>query len=469
MVGPETSAAVEGRIDPERPIQTHLARALLPLVRDRRTGALQVVAGEPPLRAQVVVVDGTIVFAEAEPDVGRLLERLVEAGALNPAQAVRIARRVTEDRGWSGLVRAGELAVSEGHVRPEVAMTSVSEVVRARVESCLRVISGAWTYRDDPRAAAVPRYPVTFEKAVLDATASPDQAPRFERVLARYADRYPKLEGQRDERTTTFGLTPARFRTLRLLDGTRRLSEVLAQSPLGAAEAAALVAALTMLERIWWNAEPTVRASAPQPAVLVERPTERPLTIERAPPELERLRALGRPRARTPTPAPGSSPQAALVSELLRRGAPRVVSEIRPPSAPMAAPDNLSARGYFDRGLGHLLAGRLPAAAADFHRALQLEPASTDFQLHSRFVAWLQAPAGPLRERAEKELRELATQVLRETQGADAFAYHVLGRIYYDAGEDERALKAFRAAERIAPKDVENLRYLRLLSARIRK
>jgi tetratricopeptide (TPR) repeat protein len=466
MVGAGSSAAVEGRIDPERPIQTHLARALLPLVRGRRTGALQIVeAGEPPLRAQLVVADGAIVFAEAEADVGKLLERLVDAGALVPVQAMRIARRVNEDRGWSGVVRASELAVFEGHVRPEVAMTAASEVVRARVESCLRITAGAWSYRDDPRAAAVPRYPVTFEKAVLDATAAPDQAPRFHRALARYADRYPKLEGQRNERTTSFGLTPARFRTLRLLDGMHRLSDVLAQSPLGAVEAAALLAGLTMLERIWWNAEPTARASVPLPTVRPERPTERPLTIERAPPELEQLRALG--RMPTPAPAPGSSPQAALISELLRRGAPRAVSEIRPPTQPASSPDHLSARGHLDRGVGHMLAGRLPAAAADFHRAIQLEPTNLGYQLHARFVAWLQAPAGPLRARAEKELHELATQLSRE--GQDAFAHHALGRIHYDAGDDDRALRAFRAAERLAPGDVENQRYLRLLTARIKK
>ena len=43
------SSVVQGRVDPEHPIQSHLARALLPLVRAKRTGALQV--STPALRS----------------------------------------------------------------------------------------------------------------------------------------------------------------------------------------------------------------------------------------------------------------------------------------------------------------------------------------------------------------------------------------------------------------------------------
>jgi tetratricopeptide (TPR) repeat protein len=473
MSDPGNSGAIMGRIDPEQPIQTHLARALLPLVRARRTGAFQLVVGAPPVRTQLVLVDGTIAFAESDADASLLLARLVDAGALGPTQAMRIERRVFDDRGWSGVVKASELAVSEGNVRPEVAMTAVSEVVRGRVESCLRIADGQWIYRDDPRAAAVPRYAVTFEKAVLDALAHPDCAPRFERALARYASRYPKLDGDRGENTTLFGMTPARFRTLRLLDGVHTLAEVLAQSPLGATEAAALIAGLTIFERIWWNAEPVARTPSGASAVAPQaRP--RPVTIERPPTAIDQLRALGRARAATPppgrpvTPTPGPSDPRA-IAELLRRGAPRAPSEIKPPgAAPASSAEQLSARGYFDRGRAHLAAGRIGPAGTDFTHAAQLEPDDLVFRLHARFAAHLQAPAGPSRKPLDKELHELASELARG-DSPEPFALHVLGRLYFEAGEDDKALRAFKSAERLAPRDVENLRYLRLLAARMKR
>lgn len=463
-----------GRIDPEQPIQTHLVRALLPLVRARRTGAMQLVAGTPPVRSQIVLVDGMIAFAESDADASLLLTRLVDAGALGPTQAMRIERRVFDDRGWSGVVKASELAVSEGHVRPEVAMTAVSEVVRGRVESCLRIADGQWIYRDDPRAASVPRYAVTFEKTVLDALAHPECAARFEQALARYASRYPRLDGDRGENTTLFGMTPARFRTLRLLDGVHTLSEVLAQSPLGATEAAALIAGLTMFERIWWNAEPVART--PSGAVQASpQPRPRPVTIERPPTAIDQLRALGRARAATPppgrpvTPTPGPSDPRAIAELLRRGGAPRAPSEIRPPGpAPASSAEQLSARGHFERGLAHLAGGRIAAAGTDFAHAAQLEPDDLVFRLHARFAAHLQAPAGPSRKALDKELHELASE-LAHGDSPEPFALHVLGRLYFEAGEDDKALRAFKAAERLAPKDVENLRYLRLLAGRMKR
>ncbi len=484
----DAAAAIEGRIDPERPIQTHLARALLPLVRGRRTGALQLIVTEPrTVRTQIVVVDGQIAFAESEVDASRLLERLVDLGALGTPQAIRIEARLIEERGWSGIVKASELAVSEAEVRPDLALTAISEVVAARVAWCLRQTAGTWVYRDDPRAAAVPRYPVPFEKTVLEALAHPECAPLFEAALERYARHYPRLEGQSNENTTLFGMTPSRFRTLRLLDGAHALTEILATSPMGKTEAASLIAGLTMFERIWWNATPAPRA--PTGTVPAQAPAAppRPLTMERAPSAIQELRALeqapqpvavpgARPltMVRGPTPAPPASspkiaPTPAVISELLRRGGRPAT---QPDSAPQAAPssqlDTLSAFGHFDRGKTHLAAGRLAPAGLDFGRALELEPGNQEYLLRARFVSYLQTSAGPGRRMIEKETHDLALARIKEKPD-DSFPYHVIGRLAFDQGQDERARKAFRMAERNDPKDVETLRYLRLLSSRAKK
>ena len=498
------SGIIEGRLDPERPIQTHLARALLPLVRGKRTGAMRLtIGGARPTRMQIVIADGQIVFAEADADASLLLERLVEQGALGSTQAMRIERRLLDERSWSGMVTASELAVAEAQVPPNVAMQAIAETVRARVTSALRALEGEWAYRDDARAASVPRYPVPFEKTVLEALAHPDCAPRLEERLGRYARHYPRLEGDSKENTTLFGMTPARFRTLRLLDGAHALTEVLAQSPMGATEAAAMIAGLTMFERIWWNATPSPKA--PTGTIPAQRaaPAPRPLTIERAPPSIEELRSLvGAPppstpagrapsQIRMPTPSPVRPPSSpgrppataipspAIISELLRRGGGGARSpdtrgptgQAGPTSTPtpaIAAPDTLSARGHFDRGKTHLAGGRIAPAHTDFARALELEPDNGRYRLHERFAAYLQSANASERTALDKEIHALAMARAREDE-ADAFAYHVLGRLAFDQGDDERARKAFKMAERNDPKDVETLRYQRILAGRKKK
>jgi tetratricopeptide (TPR) repeat protein len=491
-------SVVQGRIDPKRPIQSHLARALLPLVRGRRTGALQVAVSVPrPARTQIVIVEGKIVFAEAEADASRLLQRLAAQGALGAPQAIRLERELLENRGWSGMVRASELAVTHAEVPPHVAHMAISEVVRERVSSALRVLEGEWAYRDDPRAASVPRYPVAFERTVIEALAHTDVAPAFEQALERYARHYPRLEGDSKENTTLFGMTPARFRTLRLLDGTHALSEILAQSPMGTTEAAALVAALTIFERIWWNATPSPRA--PTGAVPAQRPQApaRPLTMERPPTAIEELRALEHaPRGPTPPPAshrapsqirmptpstgdgrplssPGHVPTPALVQELLRRhpsGRPPATqaATAQPAGAPPSHPETLTPQGHFDRGKTHLAAGRLHPAALELGRAFELEPDNVTYKLHARFARYLAATSADERAALAKEVGAMAAQRARDVE-TDAFAFHVIGRIAFDQGDDDRARKAFRAAERNDPKDVETQRYQRLLVARQKK
>jgi tetratricopeptide (TPR) repeat protein len=316
-------------------------------------------------------------------------------------------------------------------------------------------------------------------------------APAFEHALDRYARHYPRLEGDSKENTTLFGMTPARFRTLRLLDGAHALTEILSQSPMGATEAAALVAALTIFERIWWNATPSPKAPTGAVAAQRPQPPARPLTMERPPTAIEELRALEHaPRGPTPSPAshrapsqirmptpspsstPGHVPSPALVQELLRRhpGARPPSSQGAPAQgggAPHSHPETLTPQGHFERGKAHLGAGRLHPAVLELGRAFELEPDNASYKLHARFARYLAASADE-RAALAKEVGALAAQRTREVE-TDAFAFHVIGRIAFDQGDDERARRAFRAAERNDPKDVETLRYQRLLVARQKK
>lgn len=592
----DASGAVRGRIEPGALVQTHLSRALLPVVRARGTGALRVRGGPRELRTQIVLAEGQIIFAEAEPDGSQLLQRLLELGQLSGPAAMRLERRLLDERSWSALVTGGELAVAEG-AAPDVVQRSIADTVHARVVEALRLEDGEWLYAADPRAAGVPHYRVPFERALFEALGHPETAPRMHHVLGPYARHYPRLEGDSTQNTTLFGVTPARLRTLRLLDGTRPFEAVLGSSPMGPQDAAAMVAGLTMLERIWWSPTPNGNAPAVGPSALGNvhprgpsqafapaAPTPRSpsqVTVPGASPHPRGPSAhgvpsttpvtqthpsqaaslgqpaLGQTSPRAPTPVGGTddgvrpSPRgpsflgqggAALEQARARvragaspsgqvpaagtppsgvpsRGAvpaiphapqagarrptptggfstrPQAAPSSHPtahppalhgaqpvhPRGPTSSPDpieqlrrirpptqhghvDLSAQGHAERARLHLRGGRIVPAMQDFERAVELEPSNERYVLGALFTRYLHAE-GPARKALETDLRARAIGFIREHKD-DAFGYQAIGRLFFETGDDEQALKAYRAAERLEPNDVETTRYLRLLIAR---
>jgi len=469
---------VEGCIESSKWIQTHLSRVLLQLERGSRTGALHLTAGE--VVTQLVIVDGQIVFAEAPEDTSLLFECLVEEGSLEPISARRIEGRVGEAPSWSGIVRAAELVIQDARVAPNMLQQALLTTIRHRVASCFRTFDGTWIFRDDPRAAGVPRYPVVLESTLVEALSEGESAARIREILRGYGGRFPRLEKESGVGTTKYLLSPGRYRVLRLVDGTRSLDEILQQSALGANEGASLIAAFTMLERIWWATE---RTAAP---VLGDSAPEgrRQVTIERAPTAIRGARLpvqtpSERPasrevgmhtlphaseRPRQPTP-----PTPLELEDLLKRLRPRTSSGQTELSREgnqrtMQAPN---ARAHFDRGKVHFDAGRHVAAGTEFDKAVALEPTNANYVLHARFVAFTQAPIARRKE-LEAELVELVTKYIKDNK-SDAFALHVLGRIAFENNDTERALKAFKASERLVPEDSENVRYLRLVAARMKR
>jgi tetratricopeptide (TPR) repeat protein len=448
---------VEGVIESTKWIQTHISRVLLQLARGRRTGALHVTAAEV---TQIVIVDGTVVFAEAEADTSLLFERLVTDGALEPISARRIERRVAEARGWSGIVRAAELVIQDARVAPNVLQQALLATIRARVSATFRLFEGQWIFRDDPRASGVPRYRVVLEATLVEALAESQTAARIRELLRGYGARFPRLEKESGVGTTKYLLTPGRYRVLRLVDGTRSFDEILQQSPLGPEEGASLIAAFTMLERIWWATERTA-APVHGDSAPVDR---RQATIERAPTSIREAAGTpvvvsrsAIPLGRPPQPTPSAPVD---VNELLRRLKPRTRSgetEIQAPTA----------QGHFDRGKAHFAGGRHPAASVEFEKAAALEPSNTNFALHARFLAFTLAGSAQRLE-LESTLLELAMKRVKEDR-ADAFALHVVGRLAFENDDNERALKAFKASERLAPQDTENARYLRLVAGRMKR
>jgi tetratricopeptide (TPR) repeat protein len=460
------SSDLQGQIDPARPIQSHPARVLLALARAKRTGTLQLTASAAhPVVTRLVLVEGQIVFAESEEDSKRLIERLIAQGAQVSPDALELELELEGRVGWGRLVRANELAVIHGAVPPFTAQTTLAEVIRDRASSSFRMVEGAWTFADDPSVAAVPRYPVPFERLVIDALEHPDVAPVFERALARYARHYPRLEGDSQQNTTLFGMTPKRFRTLRLLDGTQTFGEVLEKSPMGPTAASALVGALTIFERIWWNAEPTIKAPSGQTPRVAAEPSgshrvAAPMPLAPEPSGSHRASVAPTQAASEPRSAAGNP----LLAELLRRN-PGAPTGGAPASVPSEEP---SPQARFALGKADLAAGRLRRAVVELGRALEAEPGNLSYLLHERFARYLEAATPEDRSALAKEAVAAAGRRLREADN-DAFAHHVLGRVAFDQGDDERALRAFKSAERLNPKDVETIRYQRLLLARQKK
>lgn len=465
----EAPTGSSGRIERARPIQTHLARLLLALGRGRRTGAIRVASGaSSELPTQLVVVDGKLVFAESPPDAAEMLARFVERGLLDAPRAAAIGERVEREHTWSRLVRASELVVRETDVPPSLTQGMLQEAVERRVGETLRVLEGEWVYQDDERARSVTRVPVAFERLTLDALAHPDVAPVFEQEILRYGHLYPTLEGGAAERTTLYGLTPARFRTLRMLDGRRALGSILEASPLGREGAATLVVGFTILEQVRWSEMPKPSQSELPSAARPARPaTPQPeaRTFSRAATAIDALehrQAVATICGETASAEPDRrTPESGVLRDLLRRGGSSG-GVVRAATAQQLAPEDL-----WLRGKNHLASGRIALAHADFESAFRELPEESKYELHFRFTEYLTSAESAAREATIDRLRSLAASRVRRAE-PDPFAFYVLGRVAFDAGDEDKARKAFGAAARLAPSDVETQRYQRLLAGRAR-
>ncbi|MBX3247752.1 MAG: hypothetical protein KF901_11285, partial [Myxococcales bacterium] len=156
-----------------------------------------------------------------------------------------------------------------------------------------------------------------------------------------------------------------------------------------------------------------------------------------------------------------------LAQQLARRGV-RLDSSEGPTRSPLFRPSivaqkrRLVAEQSFRAGRTHLEGGRFEVAAKAFERARGLED-DPEIELHHLFARW-RAGEAALGETLDRKAKE---HLRRDPQSA--FVPYVIAHRMLDAGDEERALKAFRRAAQLDPTLRDAERHARLLAMRLEK
>jgi hypothetical protein len=441
-----------GVVDPARPFATHLARVLVHLREERASGVLDV-EGDG-LRTSIVLADGVLVSADGGSPDDALDRVLLRGGQLDEGDLTRVRAQLGD--GSHDPMALAHTAIQLGVIAPDAVVAAMHAQVHARVTRCLRLERAVWTFRSERGAAhGITRHPMRIEHVVFDALSEPEEAARWDARLAPWARHHPALHSEGGATTSSLGLTPARLRAMRSCDGTRTLDALLASGIVPRAQMVALVVALLFGGRLELLPEPRPRErpSSIPPSVGTPSSASESPTVGRRPPSATRIAAP------TPTATDRAATAAQLRSELERRGLHGPRAEPRTSSSPEAS---------LASGRRLLHEGRIVPARAELALAVAGLSASVEARMLASFADYLGEHDASVRATLASEAQAHALERTR-TDKQDGFAHHVLGRLAYDRGDDDGALKAYRTAHALDPKDVEAQRMHRVLAARLKK
>lgn len=446
-VSGEGPAPRAGEVRGSTLLETHLARVLVRLERERATGLLEVDVGDGALRTTFHVREGLVVYAESGT-VGETLGRLlVRRGVINAEQYAAILRRMTDALVEDELMRFGEVAIELGVLTPERVSEGLRAQVRERLVRCLQLDRARWIFRDDPDAGAhVARFPWALAAATHDALSEPQEAARWLARLRQLDHLGVALTTEATDVAQRLGLGPAELRMVRALDGRRPIGDVLAPPEPGADARAALIASTLLLElaelREVASSRPSMppRLSAPDGADEEPSAADATQAAARAVELAERLR-----------------------QELERRRA------AAPPAAQAqrdAARARLSAEHHYDQGRRWLREGKLGPALRDLTAAAEAMPEAAEYRLARYLAEWLLAEDPAMRAIHEDVLRDQIVETLRADKRC-ALAHYAQGRLLAAGDDAAGAARAFAAAAKLDPSDLEAARWLRLMRQRL--
>lgn len=418
-------------------LESHLARTLLALERERVHGLLDVEV--PGTLTTYYLRDGKVVFAEAGI-VGETLGRLLlRQGTLTPEQYATILRRMTDALVHDELMRFGEVAMELGYLSSEQVSLGLSAQVKERLVRGLQLESGRWIFREDPEASArVAHFHCPLGTSLYEALSDPEEAARWIGRLELRARSAVALLVTPAEAVASLGLGPGELRNLRALDGSRRVHEVLAVETPGADSRAAILASLLLLELAELR---TVTAIHAHPA----RTSREDRTPVRDPAE--------------------ATTRAALAAEQLKHDLER-----RHAATPTARREEtrsrLTAEQHYELGRRLLREGKLGPAQKELEAAALAMPDAAEYRLAHGFVEWLLLTDATARPARETSVRALVLETLKADKRC-AFAHFVQGRLDEASGEHEKAARAFAVAAKLDPQDIEAARWMRLSRARL--
>ena len=431
-------------VNPGAPARTFL-EALVLLSRYERTGVMEVAAGRVTTR--VYILEGTPVFASEGAHGDAIGRVLLEGGLLNETQYVEVLKHLVD--GVEG--HLAEVACNLGYLTLEQVDAALTQQVQRKTLHCMQweVTQQQFTESrgllDD-----VPHFPIDVEPLVIEGARRYLSPAATQDILERVSDQYPKLIGTAAEVCDGLGLKTTERKFLELIDGMLSKEAVLLRSPLDQLHAQQLLAALSLLEEIEWTAEVTRPEPAAAPAPnRTPTPSAAKVVPPRAPAErvlplrLRRLRpaVLRRPSLPPPPPSAKTAPRA-------DDGKARLLAEV-----------------CFRRGRNALRNNLAGKAVADLKRATELDPEAAEYALaHAWAEHQLTKDAAEIVSQRAKLERQVARALLEDRELA--LAHNVQGHLFLAAGDETRALRAFKRAFHLDSSDVDAERHLRVLARR---
>lgn len=450
-VSEEDLALRTGELRPSTLLESHLARVLTTLERERASGVLDVDA--TGLRTTFYLRDGAIVFAEAGT-VGETLGRLlVRRRTITPDQYAAILRRMTDALVDDELMRFGEVAIELGVLSHEQVSAGLAAQVRERLVRCLQLDRARWIFRDDPDASArVARFPCPLPAALFDALSEPQEAARWPSRLQHLGRSVIALAADPAEIASRLALGPRELRLVRSLATGSPSSEVLAVGAPDDDVRAATIATLLLLDLAQLRAHAEASPASPDPP----RRARDDETPRRDPAEKQ---------PHDPAEAAGRATAAAL---RLRQD----IERRRVASTPLGARrdearSRLTAEQHYAQGRHSLRDGKLAPALRDLSAASAAMPDAAEYRVARTLVEWLLEDDAELRAARASILRDLVLETLRADKRC-AMAHYAQGRLHAAAADHDGAARSFAIASKLDASDLDAARWLRLSRGRVR-
>ncbi|MCA9604606.1 MAG: hypothetical protein KC619_03365, partial [Myxococcales bacterium] len=234
-----------GRIEPERLLDTHLARVFFAAKKQGRSGVLTVDEGE--LTMHVHVTDGVVTYVDRGALAETLGRLLMRQGVIDREEYGLILEQMTEPGDGDAEVRRfGEVAIQLGMLTEEELDEALRAQVVSKLQHCLTLDEGLWRF-DGSHPPAPSRFPVAFEPTLRAALMEDPQSYRWPGLLVAKRTRKMRLGAEPEAIAERFALTDEELRVVRAMDG-RPLADLLASRLLPPEEAGVVVVLLLFAE-----------------------------------------------------------------------------------------------------------------------------------------------------------------------------------------------------------------------------
>jgi hypothetical protein len=405
-----------------------IVETLLGLEREKKTGALDFRA--EGVLTRIFVDRGIPVFAEAGVLGETLGHVLVREQIITDKQFAAVVRKMTDAIVDNENVRFGEVVVELGILTQQDLANALATQIEKKIIGCIPRGVGDWSFDASRDVKEVVQHAAPVRALLVDAARLlPEQ--RVETLLKLDTDTFPCTSQSFAKIADDYGLMDREVVALGQFDGTRT-TKSLVDSGSPDTEWDALLCALVMGGSIELLPQKGAKKppSATTPVTVSGR--HRAVRLKRVPTETVKVVDKVSPARRVSLPPARNDREATLFSE-----------------------------DEFQSGKRLFAQGMVAQAHVQLLLAVERSPLVPLYRLYEEFVG--SRVKGSFKDVAAT--KKIAIQMVKEDAEC-AFAYHVLGYIALQEGDNEAAKRFFKQAFRLDPELLDAGRQARLLEKR---